>query len=609
MLAFPLLELRTCWKRPLNIIMLAVFGLMSFGFVMGGVQVSTGSADTGGAKLEINSAFNLAFADMALFALILPFFVAVACGMPVLGDFDRRINRLVAATPITHAEYAFSRFLSALAVLVAVLGAWSLLQIGFYELIPLDPNERVRGAFGLWNYLFPKLLFGVPLGLFVGGVSMWLGVRTRQPVLVFALPVVIVVSGIFLVWTFNPEWLPAWINRALQWADPTGFRWFIRTFVAEDRGVAFYNTASVSPDGAFIASRIALCAVGLLAVRATGRILARTEHDDLRVGDVERLLAAAEADARAGGPREHAAIAARGGNPASIVRTPGFVGATLDILRFETRALLRSPGVWLFGPLILVQAWAAAAFRLGPLDTELLATTGTAAAGVFNTLTLLLCFLVLFYTVESLVREERCGLSAIFRAAPVPTGAGKVLANAAMALVIIACASLAIAIVLAKQAFDTRILIEFDVPVLFLILGVLLAPTLIVWGAFVSFLYALLRNRFVVYGVALGALVGTGFATQLGYLNWVTKWHMWSSVQWSELDRLAFMWPAIATNRLLVLAVAVFFIAATLSVWPRRLPDLRAVADRMRPWPLFRASMVPVLAAKTVVGIATIAGL
>ena len=26
-LAFPLLELKTCWKRPLNLIMFAVFGL------------------------------------------------------------------------------------------------------------------------------------------------------------------------------------------------------------------------------------------------------------------------------------------------------------------------------------------------------------------------------------------------------------------------------------------------------------------------------------------------------------------------------------------------------------------------------------------------------
>jgi hypothetical protein len=197
----------------------------------------------------------------------------------VLGDFDRKIHRLVAATPISHAEYAFSRFLSAFGVLVAILALWIVLQVGFYELFPLDPAERIRGGFGLWNYLLPKLLFGLPLALFVGGTSMWLGVRTRLPVLVFALPVVIVVSGIFFVWTFNPEWLPQWVNRAMQLVDPTGFRWFVRTYLSEDRGVAFYNSATLVPDAMFLFSRAVLCAVGVGAVWATGRRLAREEHE------------------------------------------------------------------------------------------------------------------------------------------------------------------------------------------------------------------------------------------------------------------------------------------------------------------------------------------
>jgi DNA polymerase V len=38
-LAFPRLELATFWKRPINLIMFVVFGLMTFGFVAGGVQV------------------------------------------------------------------------------------------------------------------------------------------------------------------------------------------------------------------------------------------------------------------------------------------------------------------------------------------------------------------------------------------------------------------------------------------------------------------------------------------------------------------------------------------------------------------------------------------
>lgn len=612
LLVFPRLELATFWKRPINIILFVVFALMTFGFVAGGVQVKAGGADTGSAKIALNSAFNLAFCGMVLSSLILPFFVAVACGIPVLSDFDRKINRLVAATPISHVEYVFSRFIGALAVLAIILGAWLVIEIGLYQFWPIDEAERVRTAFALWNYIGPLMMFALPLVVFVGGISMLLGVSTRQPVLVFSLPVVILVSGIFFVWSFNPEWLPIWADRAMQAVDVTGFRWFTRTYVDEDRGVGFYNASSVSMDALFVVSRLAFIAAGLAAVWATGRQLARTEHDDLRVGNMHALLAEAERTAVASSGIEHAAIAARGGNPEAIVSAPGFFVSTGHVLRNETRALLRSPGVWLFGPMILLQVWGSTSFRPGPFDTELLITTGTGAAGAFNTLTLLLCFLTLFYTVESLVREERCGLSAIFRAAPVPTGAvlaGKVLANAVMALVIIGCAVLAIGATLAIQAVKTGIPVPFEIPTLFLILGVLLAPTLIVWCAFTAFLYALLRNRFVVYGVALGAMIGTGFATQFGYMNWLTSWHMWNGVQWSELDRLGFMWQAMVVNRLTVLALAGFFIVATLSMWPRRMPDLRAIADRMTPSAFLRAALRPILAAIPVVVLGTYAGL
>lgn len=252
-----------------------------------------------------------------------------------------------------HADFARRvRVLSifgAFAVLAAIVAAWLVVQIGLYQLWPLDENERTRIAFSLVNYLAPMLMFALPLGVFVGGISMWLGVRTRQPVLVFALPVVIVVGGIFFVWNFNPEWLPSWVDRLMQAVDPTGFRWFFRTYITEDRGVAFYNAQSVMPDTLFAASRVGLVAIGLCAVWATGRRLARTEHADLRVGDTALLLAqAAQADADAG-MSEQAAIAARGGNPEATTQAPGFFVSTVHVLRCEARALLRSPGcvvVW-----------------------------------------------------------------------------------------------------------------------------------------------------------------------------------------------------------------------------------------------------------------------
>ena len=598
-LAIPAIECATAWRKPVNIIMLALFSLMSFGFVAGGVRISAGSADTGGAKLALNAPANILFADTILFALILPFFVAVISGMPILTDFDRRVNRLIFATPLSMVQYAFARLGGSVCVLCGIILLWTLVQMGLYELWPIDVNEAIRIPFTPLGYFWPLLLRGLPLMLFVAGVSMFLGVRTRQPVLVFALPVVILVTGLFFFWSFRPEWLPLWADRTLMMLDPTGFRWFSRTFLDEDRGVAFYNSSWILPDLTFALSRVAMVGIGLFAVFATGRRLAITESRDRRIPQSQSLLASAAAQPH-GSEVMQASLAARGGPIPATVSPPGFVFATWSILRQETRFLLRSPGVWLFGPLILLQIWGTTSFRPGTLDTTALVTTGTAAAGGFNTITLLLCFLTLFYTVESLVREERCGLSGIFRATSAPTGAvlaGKALANAGLAMVIVVAASMGIGLVLLVQGFKSGLWMPFQLQILALIFGVLLLPTLVVWTSFVSFLYAALRNRFVVYGVALGALVATGFLTRFGKLNWATAWQFWSLARWSELDRMEFMWQPMIVNRIIVLLLAAFFIAAALAIWPRRNPDLRAVADRLSPRVLLRVARIPLLAA------------
>ncbi len=606
LLAFPRLELGTFWKRPVNIIMFVIFSLMSLGFVAGNVRIGSGSADTGGAKLAINAPANLFFADAILFALILPFFVAVVCGMPILTDFDRRINRLVFSTPISMTQYAFSRLLGTTMVLFVVMFLWIIVQMGLYQLWPINAEESARVAFQPLGYFWPLLVVGLPQLIFVAGTSMWLGVRTRQPVLVFAMPVVILIAGVFFLWSFSPEWLPHWVDRLLMLVDPTGFRWITRTFLEEDRGVAFYNSSWLVPDPAIALSRVAFVAIGLLGVWATGRRLMHTESGDQRIANADKLLAAA-AEVAPASSFQHASIAARGGPIPATVVAPGFIASTWYILLQETRSLVRSPGVWLFGPLILLQVWGTTSFRPGTLDTEALVSTGTGAAGSFNTLTLLLCFLTLFYTVESLVREERCGLAAIFRASSTRTGAmlaGKALANALLAMVIVIAASIGVGLVLLVQGFKSGIWMSFQPQILFLLFGLLLTPTLIVWTAFVAFLYAALRNRFVVYGTALGALVGTGFLTQFGYLNWMTAWHIWGVVRWSELDRLEFMWQPIVINRVLVLLLAAFFISAALAIWPRRIPDLRAIVDRLKPRQFFRALRVPLIAAIPVASLA-----
>jgi hypothetical protein len=271
MLTFVKLELTGMWKRPLPLSMLLLLCLLSIGLLGGGVQVSAGSTDVGGDKLAINGGFNLAFFGVVVSAIVVPFFAAVICGMPLLVDGDRKIQPLLLSTPLRHLEYAAGRFFGALSILLMVIAGWQVVEIVAFESWPLDPSRTVRTGFSLFNYLAPVLLFTLPLAIFTGGVSMWAGVLTRQPVAVFALPVVIFLGGAFFLWNFNPEWLPRWVDRLMQAADPAGLRWFTREFLDEDRGVAFYNAARVVPDTLFLGSRFVLMGLGFAGVWGSAR--------------------------------------------------------------------------------------------------------------------------------------------------------------------------------------------------------------------------------------------------------------------------------------------------------------------------------------------------
>jgi len=284
--------------------------------------------------------------------------------------------------------------------------------------------------------------------------------------------------------------------------------------------------------------------------------------------------------------------------PVSQRSRPGFWATTWAILTHELRSLLRSPGLWIFGPLIVLQVASLGAFRLGPFETFVLATPGSIAGESFNTLTLLLILLILFYSVEGLVREQRHGLAGLVHSTPASTAAlltGKVLANGALAVVIAAGACLGATLLLVYQSVTNGVSFGLQPGVFALIWGLLLAPTLIVWSAFVTLIYSLTLNRYVTYALSLAALIATGLLNRWGYLNWATRWHMWSGVRWSELDRLGASWNEMVWNRLLMLCVSAVLVTLALRVYPRRVPDARGLADRMSPRPLLRAAL-PVVA-------------
>ena len=110
---------------------------------------------------------------------------------------------------------------------------------------------------------------------------------------------------------------------------------------------------------------------------------ARRAQDDGEAAARRRLR---RGRARAGRDQDADAPARRA---ADGRKPPGFWRGAIEVARVELRELRNAPGLYLFIPLILLQTIGATAVALGPFGTFVLATPGTIAVRMMNTLTLL----------------------------------------------------------------------------------------------------------------------------------------------------------------------------------------------------------------------------
>ncbi|TPW13100.1 MAG: hypothetical protein FD129_1335, partial [bacterium] len=284
-------------------------------------------------------------------------------------------------------------------------------------------------------------------------------------------------------------------------------------------------------------------------------------------------------------------------------RRPGFLAGMVTVARAELKELLSQPGLYLFIPLILIQVIGDNLFAVGAFDTPLLTTPGIIAVNTFNTLTLLLTFLLLFYTVEGMERERSTHLDPIFRATPASTASmlvGKTLATAAVALVVLLAVLLGGLVVILIQGK-----VPFNPMPSFLVWSLFLIPTLVLWSTFLIATHALVKNRYLTYAIGLGVIIVTGVMQMTGRMSWVGNWDLWRVLQWSDMGLFELNGEALLLSRLMAVGLAVFFIAVTLQLGNRRDVDASRIGQRLMPGALVKGAfrLLPFAVVPIVVGI------
>jgi len=586
------LELGFTLKRPLFWILLLLVFLMSWGLSAGNLQISSGDSSVGGQRAWITSEFSVAFLLTVMICAMHGFFISVAAGTAVVRDDESRSGELLHSTLLRPGEYVWGKFLAVLSGFGLALLGHLLFMVLFNHVIPNAEAAEARGPFDPVNYLRPALVFGLPMLVFVAGVSFWLGERFRRPMAVFLFPIGVLLACSFFLWDWAPTWLDPRIDRLLMWLDPAGFRWLSQTWLKLDRGARFYNTTPIGLDGAFVLSRLAFLGIGLAGVALAQRHLASSLRG-ARISRAEREKVRSrpsrtEAEAAALGAREAVVpgpLAALGMRNAPS----GFAAGALRVARTELSNLLAAPGIYLFTVLILFFVLGDSLTALGAFQTQMLLTSGQLAVGTVGMLTFCLCLLLMFYTVESIERDVGSGAASILYATPTRTASilfGKALANSVVGVLIVGAAFLGSVIALLVQGT-----VGLDLWPFVLVWGVLLVPTLLVWTSFITAVRAMTGQRYATYALGLAVFFYTGYRLMDGSMNWVGNWPLWGALSWSDMGGFQLDARALVLNRLMMLSLTALFTLIAVQVFQRRQTDSVATLNRLAPRQLGRTAL------------------
>ena len=581
-------ELFSGLRRPAYWILFAILVLFAWGFSEGAVTISSGDSTVGGERSHVTSVFAQSMIQTILIMAFGAWFLAIAAGLVVIRDLELRVVEVFHSTRLTPREYVWGKFAGALGVFFVIWLLYLCMGAGFNHIVAGGEDADHIGAFAAGSYLYPTLLFGLPQMLVFAGIPFFLGTWTRRPIVVFAFPVVVLLVTLGFLTTWSPSWLTPEVNRALMLIDPSGFRWLNETFLKVDRGVEFYNTGVLSPGAGFLISRFVFAALGLVAVAGAARSYAgrlRRGASESRLSRFFRLRRA-QAD-----PTVATAPAAATLKGLEMATEPlGFWKAAFVIGREEVRELVRRPGMYLFVPLILYQSVVATLFAVGPFNSPILLTAGAVAIRQLNTLNLLICFLLLFYTVETLHKERSRQLAEIFHSTPIGTGSillGKTIGNTVVAGLILGAGVVASWGVIAYTQFFQGSPVSFSLFPFVAAWGGVLVPTFIFWTALVTALFAFFRSRYAVYGAGMALIIYTVYRMTVNDpLSWTFNWMAWDALQWSDMGAFSLRGRPLLLNRLLYLSMVLPLVALSVKWFGRRDLDATRLVHRIRPKPL-----------------------
>lgn len=583
-LTVALLEVRTARRRPSVWVLLSILLLLSWMVAADPISsLGSGASSAGGEREFMNSEISLTHGAMLYFTLLYVFFAGLAFGNATIDDDALRVMPLVGSTGLTPAEYIVGRWLGIAIVFSVILVVDLLMTIGFTELYPVEEPDKVRGAFVLLNYLRPMIVFQLLPTLCLGAVALAIGAVTRSSAIVFALPMVVALTSLVLV-PMSAAVLPVWADPVLQAVDISGRHWLTSTYLAVDRGVAYYNMQAVGWDAMMIGQRVALMLIGVGGLWIAAASESRRVRAPFAVSASERARAIAALD-RTQTVRERptqfdAPLASLNMGHSS----PSALATAIHTFCAEVCELRRSVVLWVFGLFVGIMCLVVS-LSAPSSGYARLTSVGTFFMGseVYDILSSCSVLLLLYYFTESLARDDRSRISSMVSASPARLAPMMIGRMAACALVVVGTVMLsawgALVIIVVGKYLRSNIFLPPSLSPFLLAVGVLMSATIFVWMSFLALVWSLFRNRYAVYGMGIGVILIDEWVP--GGMNWVRNWSLYDGVRWTDFGALELDREALVVNRILWTLVGLTLLHASIEFGRRRTPDAHGIAARL----------------------------
>lgn len=250
-------ELKYRLGRPATYIYFAIMFLLAF------LSVTTDVVQIGGGVGQVKENAPTTIATMMVILSALPgmLLVSAIMGVPVLRDYEHQTASMIFTTPITKFQYLSGRFIGSFLVALFV---YSGMLFGFAigHLMPwLEPENLM--PYNLWFYVQPFLFFAIPNLLVLSGIFFMGGALSKKMLIVYtqgALLLVAYLVGVNMIRDLENQTLAALL-------DPFGFN--TNAVTTQYWTVAEQNSQTIPLSGLMLTNRLIWLGIGLLSLIAT----------------------------------------------------------------------------------------------------------------------------------------------------------------------------------------------------------------------------------------------------------------------------------------------------------------------------------------------------